>query len=310
MKTILSISTCWNSHRHVDGLAMLDECASLGFDFVELGHGISYSLWPGILEGVRKGVVRISSLHNFCPLPIGFSSAAPNCYEFSDSNFLRRQKALRLTLETIRHAGELGAAAVVLHLGATGQRRVTPRLTSMLAKGQFGSRGYVRLKIKSVVEHEKQFHKIWPWIRETLEVCAEEARKCGVKLGLECREAIEEIPMDSLWEEIFSALPAHVGYWHDFGHAARKEALGYLDAMALFRRMLPRLAGCHVHDFQYPDRDHQPLGEGIIPFKDYISFFPSGMVCILELSHRIARKKVEKVQIFCTKLFNQNSLRF
>lgn len=292
MRKTLSISTSWNSRRHVDGLAMLEECASLGFEFVELGHGISYGLWPGILKGVKQGVVRISSLHNFCPLPIGFSS--PNCYEFSDSNSLRRQKALRLTLETIRHAGELGATAVVLHLGSTGQRRVTPRLVSMLKKGCFGSRGYVRLKIKSVVEHENRFRQIWPWIQEALEVCGKEARQCGVRLGLECREGIEEIPMDSLWEEIFKSLPDHIGYWHDFGHAARKEALGYEDAMGSFRRLLPRLVGCHMHDFQFPDRDHQALKDGIIPFESYVSLFPKDVLYVLELSHRISREKVEK----------------
>ena len=66
-----SFSTCWNSHRHTDGRAMLREIRELGFACAELSHGTRISLLPGILEAVDAGEIRISSLHNFCPLPIG-----------------------------------------------------------------------------------------------------------------------------------------------------------------------------------------------------------------------------------------------
>ena len=66
-----SFSTCWNSGRHTDGRAMLREIRDLGFDHAELSHGIRISLMPGILEAVDAGEIKISSLHNFCPLPDG-----------------------------------------------------------------------------------------------------------------------------------------------------------------------------------------------------------------------------------------------
>ena len=50
---------------------MLREIRELGFEYVELSHGISISLMPDILEAVDAGEVKISSLHNFCPLPMG-----------------------------------------------------------------------------------------------------------------------------------------------------------------------------------------------------------------------------------------------
>jgi hypothetical protein len=34
---------------------MLRELADLGFDHVELGHGIRFSLWPDILRELEKG---------------------------------------------------------------------------------------------------------------------------------------------------------------------------------------------------------------------------------------------------------------
>ena len=73
VKPILALSTCWCSHRHQDGHAMLAEMAGLGFKHVELSHGIRIPLVPGILRAVEEGVVKISSTHNFCPLPTGVS---------------------------------------------------------------------------------------------------------------------------------------------------------------------------------------------------------------------------------------------
>ena len=66
-----SFSTCWNSARHTDGRAMLREIRDLGFEYAELSHGIRISLMPGILEAVEAGEIKISTLHNFCPLPVG-----------------------------------------------------------------------------------------------------------------------------------------------------------------------------------------------------------------------------------------------
>src|ERR1035438_8577882 len=72
-----SLSTCWNSQRHTDGRAMLREIRDLGFAYAELSHGTRISLVPGILEAVDAGEILISSVHNFCPLPMGVNYAAP-----------------------------------------------------------------------------------------------------------------------------------------------------------------------------------------------------------------------------------------
>ena len=78
-----SFSTCWNSHRHTDGRAMLEEIRDLGFEYAELSHGIRLSLVPGIIDAHKAGVIKISTLHNFCPLPIGCKHANPNVFKFS-----------------------------------------------------------------------------------------------------------------------------------------------------------------------------------------------------------------------------------
>src|SRR5882724_6843434 len=112
-----SFSTCWNSHRHTDGRAMLAEIRDLGFEYAELSHGTRISLLPGILEAVGAGEIKISSVHNFCPLPIGVNYSAPNLYKFSDERPRDRELAERHTRKTIEFAARVKAPVIVLHLG-------------------------------------------------------------------------------------------------------------------------------------------------------------------------------------------------
>lgn len=299
----LAISTCWNSHRHTDGRAMLAELAGLGFDRVELGHGIRFSLLPGIRSAVDAGLVRITSLHNFCPLPIGYLRANPNCFEFSDPRAVRRKNALRYTRETIAQAADLGADRVVLHLGSTGQPEVTPLLESLTACGRWGSKKFCRTKISALIEHESRARARWPWVRDALLQLGAFAREKNVRLGLECRECVEEFPLDHEWPWVFEELSAQApafGYWHDFGHAARKEVLGWIEHLPHFRRLAPRLIGCHLHDFQMPARDHCAPGTGIIPFSEFWPLLPPDVVFVLELSPRIGVQQAQS----CLKWWN------
>ena len=80
---------------------MLREIRDLGFQFSELSHGIRVSLLPGILEAVDAGEIRISTLHNFCPLPMGVNHAAPNIFKFSSPDPRERESAYKHSLKTI-----------------------------------------------------------------------------------------------------------------------------------------------------------------------------------------------------------------
>src|SRR5271168_2165491 len=123
----LALSTCWNSYRHQDGYEMLREIRQLGFSCVELGHGVRFSLWPGVVKAWEKDVIKINSLHNFCPVPTSVLRPTPNCYEFSDSRPEIRALARKGREETIRQAARFGARAVIFHLGRAGPRGVTSK---------------------------------------------------------------------------------------------------------------------------------------------------------------------------------------
>src|SRR5206468_11806598 len=148
---MIAFSTCWNSGRHNAGDKMLREIkGKLGFELIELGHGIRISLMPGIQKMFDGGEVRFSSLHNFCPLPVEVMIASPNCYQFSAVPAEERERAVRQTFQTIDFAERLGAPFVVLHLGEVNMQPITDRLIRMTKEGKHLSRGYVRAKLKAV----------------------------------------------------------------------------------------------------------------------------------------------------------------
>src|SRR5712671_5693365 len=140
-----SLSTCWNSHRHTDGRAMLREIRELGFEYAELSHGIRLTLLPGILEAVDAGEIKISSVHNFCPLPMGVDRAAPNIFKFSSDNPRERENAFKHTLKSIETAVRVKAQVVVLHMGALEMKDYTDKLVEMAGDGKKDTPKYQKL---------------------------------------------------------------------------------------------------------------------------------------------------------------------
>ena len=90
----------------------------MGFEYVELSHGIRITLVPGILRAVEEGIVKVSSCHNFCPLPTGVVHAAPNLFEPSDPDARVHDQWLRHTRRSLDFAAQVKARVLVCHLGS------------------------------------------------------------------------------------------------------------------------------------------------------------------------------------------------
>jgi sugar phosphate isomerase/epimerase len=289
----LSLSTAWNSFRHKEGESLLLEIRDLGFTHAELSHGIRFSLWPGILKAVEAGIVKISSLHNFCPVPMGVLSPSPNCYTFSDPRPAIRHAAVQATQETIRNAAKLGAGAVVLHLGWAGPDGITRELERLYRAGNFLNRRYVAAKVRAVGQRQALFSKTWSRVKECLEPLAELAAEKNIRLGFECRERFEEFPLETEFDSVLDSWPSAVaGYWHDFGHSARKDFLGWHTHAETLARLAPRLIGCHIHDCRAPHHDHLPLGHGEIDFPSLMPLLPPEIIPVLELSPKTSPEQV------------------
>ena len=129
---------------------MLEEIRDLGFEHAELSHGIRLSLIPGIFDAVDAGVIRISSLHNFCPLPMGVNTAAPNIFKFTAENARERENALRHTLKTIDTVERVKAPLIVLHMGAVEMKDYTDKLLDMVKEGKKDTPKYQKLRKQKI----------------------------------------------------------------------------------------------------------------------------------------------------------------
>jgi sugar phosphate isomerase/epimerase len=280
-----SLSTCWNSHRHTDGRAMLREIRDLGFDHAELSHGTRISLLPGILEAVEAGEIKISSLHNFCPLPLGVNGSAPNLYRLSAERDAERDNALRYTRKTLEFAARVKAPVVVLHYGSIEMKDYTDKLLDLAARGERETPKYEKLCVEVIRKREAAKEPYIQRANELIRRLLPEAEKLGLKLGIENREALEELPLEPDYLLLFKELdsPAAV-YWHDTGHAQIKENLGFIRHEMHLESQRERLYGFHIHDVQFPGRDHCAPGTGTVDFAALKPLVKPGHIKVFEFS--------------------------
>jgi sugar phosphate isomerase/epimerase len=262
-----SLSTCWNSHRHSDGRAMLREIRDLGFEYAELSHGTRISLLPGILEAVDAGEMKISSLHNFCPLPMGVNNSAPNLYQFSAERERERDLARRCTIKTLDTAVRVKAPLVVLHLGSIEMKSHTDKLLEIVGRGEKETPKYERLCAELDERREAKKGPFFERTKELLTQLIPEAKSRGITLGAENREALEELPFESDFQFLFRELNSpNLVYWHDTGHAQIKENLGFIVHQMHLESLREHLFGFHIHDVQFPGKDHCAPGTGMVDF--------------------------------------------
>ena len=274
---------------------MLREIRELGFQFAELSHGIRISLLPGIFAAVDAGEIKISTLHNFCPLPMGVNHPAPNLYQFTAENPRERENAWRHTLKTLDTAARVQARLVVLHLGSVELRGYTEKLEDLVARGQRNSVKYDQLCAEVNDKREGLKEAAMNRTGEMLRRVAKEAAARGLKLGLENREALEEVPFDSDFTLFLREFddPA-IGYWHDTGHAQIKENLGFIHHAMHLEALAPRLFGFHLHDVEFPGKDHRPPGTGMIDFAALRPFVRPEHIKVFEMSPGVPAADVQR----------------
>lgn len=288
---------------------MCDEIRELGFEEIEASHGMSISMLPGIIKAVEEKRIRVAGVHNFCPSPMEVLVDAPDAYEFTSHRATDRERALRLTRETMQVAARLGARYVVLHMGSVHLMQghtATRELERMVRHGQRHTLEYARRKGELVRERMRKAPIYFERARQTLHMLKEQAAKLGLVLGVEGRSHFEQVPgeweMPLLMEE-FKDEPA-VRYWHDFGHIQRKHNLLLLDHEQYLRQLKPYLYGAHINDVRWPSRDHRaPFQGGCVDFDRLLpQFFTLDMPLTWELSSSITREQILEAKVHWDKL--------
>lgn len=279
---------------------MLREMADLGFQYVELSHGTKITLVPGIMRAVEEGVARIASTHNFCPLPAGIFHAAPNLFEPSSPNPLEHDQWLRHTRRSIDFAAQMGARVLVCHLGSVKFSWFNPAgaLDRFLEKHPkievLTDKSYQALLAKSLAKLRKRMPPFWEQTQRSVAEVVDYAAQMQVQLGLENREAFDELPVDDDYQSFIAGFPpeASLGYWHDTGHAQIKQNMGLLNHRTHLEKNAPRLIGFHLHDVNAAGQDHQPVGTGTVDFEMVSSFWKPEHLLVLEFSPRLSAQDV------------------
>ena len=279
---------------------MLREIADLGFSHAELSHGIRIVLVPGILQAVEEGFIKISSTHNFCPLPAGIIMPAPNLFEPSAPDEREREQWLRQTKRSIDFAAQVKARVLVCHLGSVRFFWLNParKLKSYLdahpgtVVAEDGA--YQVVLKKAVAKLRQRMPKYWTNTKNGINDILAYAADKNVRLGFENREKFEELPLDDDYAALLDGLPQPnpCGYWHDTGHAKIKENLGLLSHRVHLEKMAPRLLGFHLHDVSDAGKDHQPVGTGKVDFEMISGFWKPEHLLTLEFSPRLTVEEV------------------
>jgi sugar phosphate isomerase/epimerase len=274
---------------------MAQEIAALGFEYMELSHGIRITLVPGLLRALDEGVIKVGSTHNFCPLPTGVMHAAPNLFQPSADNSQERDQWRRHTKRSIDFAAQVKAQVLVCHLGSVQFMWFNP---APKVEGYVDAHGgqnlaedktYQALLERGMARLRRKMGPYWERTKAGVDEMLGYAKERGVKLGFENREGFDELPLDADYPVFIGGLPpdASAGYWHDTGHADIKQTMRLLDHRAHLEKMSSRLIGFHLHDVNAEGRDHQGIGTGKIDFKMVSEFWRPEHVLVIELSPRI-----------------------
>ena len=283
---------------------MCDEIRELGFEYIEASHGLPLSMMPGLLKAVDEKRIRVAGVHNFCPTPLDAPGDAPDAFQFTSHRPEERERALRLTRETLQVAARLGAAYVVLHMGRVSLmkgRDASRRLEKMVREGLQYTREYATLKGELVRKRKKLGGIYYDRACRALQELADEAVKLGLVLGIEGRSHFEQMPGE--WEilKMLHEFRDHPGivYWHDFGHIQRKHNLQLLNHEQYLKKLQPHLYGAHVNDVSWPARDHRaPFQGGCVNFDRLLPlFFNKRMPLTWELSSSVSREQIAEARI-------------
>jgi sugar phosphate isomerase/epimerase len=280
---------------------MMREIADLGFTHAELSHGIRIVLVPGILRAVDEGFIKISSVHNFCPLPAGVHQPAPNLFQPSVSDRSGHEQWLRYTRRTLDFAAKVKAKVMVLHLGSVRffwfppSRKLNNYLQSA-GGADVSNAKYLEVLRKACLRLRANMGPAWDQVLASMEEIGPYAAERGIMLGCENREKFEELPIDDDFDTLFSMLSDRVpcGYWHDTGHAQIKQELGIIVHRDHLARQAPRLLGFHLHDVNSAGKDHQTIGSGAIDFEMISAHWRPEHLLTLELSPRLQIEEVEQ----------------
>ena len=303
-----ALSTSWNASRHKNGKEMIFEIKQLGFDNVELSFNLDPAMVSQVLELTKRNEVKVSSVHNYCPIPAGFSreEALPDCLSISSLDGVERKNAVKYTKRSIDTAVTLGARAVVLHCGRVEVKDRTRDLINLCQSNNKDTPEFSGLREDIVNERKNLSKKYFEKALLSLDELNTYAKEKNVLLGVETRFYYREIPS---FEEIGLILKEFQGsnifYWHDTGHAQLMENLGLGKHLDFLNSYAGSMLGIHLHDIT-TCRDHQAPSSGELDFKILAPYLKQETIKVIEAHYPATPQEIVKSKKFLEDTLNDN----
>lgn len=302
---MFSLSTSWNSSKYKNGFEMIGEIADAGFDTVELNFALTEEMVEDVITLKEEGRIRVSSLHNICPLPkeIEPDEASPDYYSLASPDQEERELAVEVTRNTIDYAKCLMAKAVVLHTGRVQIKDRTRDLALMVDdKSAFSA-----MREDMIRERNDKKNGYLDNVIKSLGELIPYAEEAGVALAVENRYYYREIPIKEEFEAIFNTFkPGTVFYWHDVGHAEVFDRLGLASHKGILERFSGRLLGMHLHDIIGLVHDHKPPGLGTFDFRIIKPYLNKDTIKVIEVHQPADAGQIVQSVKYLTDVFKGN----
>jgi sugar phosphate isomerase/epimerase len=281
----IALSTMWAQQErfrgHMDDFARI--AAGAGYTAIEPSHSTDTE---GLETLINCGVLPLASLHAPTPRERDYHGRWNGDLNLASLDENERAAALVATYRTIDYAVRSGADAVVVHLGACGDRMLEPerRLRTLVQSGVRDGQEVETLRSQATTQRAILAEHHLPQAKRSLEALTDYAGRVGVAIGLENRLHYHEIPRYDEVADLIAAYPSNVaGYWHDVGHAEVLDRLGLVDRHRWLEVNGSRTIGSHLHDVS-GIVDHRAPGEGDVAWQYIVAGLPAEALRTFEIN--------------------------
>jgi len=295
---MFGISTSWKSSKIRDGIQLIDELEKTGIPGVELDYRISAEAYHKIKNRIKTSKLTVLSLHNYCPCPdiVPIEKATGDAFRLSSIDEQERKLGIQYSIQTLRNAHELGARAVVFHLGHIEIEREADRWFSLAENGKFQDQQGTEFHQRKLKEREQAKQPFFDALLHSLDQLNHEAEKLNILIGAETRYYCEQLPGYNEFGLIFDRFKGgKIGYWHDVGHAQASETFKLGDHEQYLKSYSNQLIGIHLHDAQNIGyNDHFAPGSGLIDFDMIKKYLPDHAIRIIETHPKVTADELER----------------
>jgi len=295
---MIGLSTVWRSKPTEDGVELVDLMLESEIKYIELEYRVTEQMYQQMKPALKRGVLRVLSVHNFFPVPEVFPKrdmGGGDCFLFSSLDAEERGNVVKYASQTIEIANELEAIAVVLHLGGIKMDSPMNRLFQLYDEGKIAT-----AEGEKIIEEtrKRRREKRQPFLDAVL-FCLDKVHKAAerqnILLGIENRYHVDNIPNTEEMGEILRRFEGgNIHFWHDVGHAYVQESLGWANHRELLELYGKDMIGVHLHDVKKGYDDHYSPGVGGVDFPMVREYLPPDIIKIIEVKPEVSLKELKE----------------